>query len=94
MFERSEIWERTEACIWVYVLFRDIRSGLFFVQQANAIYANDPSSTAQTLERMKLSVHDLFIEQCPSERSAGFLTAMEAVEHHKAEFADMMRVAH
>jgi hypothetical protein len=65
MFERSEVWERAEDCIWVYVIFRVLRSDLFHLQQANALYAD-------------------------SERSSRFPTAIAAVEHHKAEFADML----
>jgi hypothetical protein len=89
MFERSEIWERTTECVWVYVLFRDLRTGLFHVQQANAFYGDDVKTTKDALERMHLTEHDLFAEECPSERSKGFPTAFAAVEHHKAEFADI-----
>lgn len=90
MFERTEVWERTDDFIWVYVLFRDLRTGLFHLQQANALYPDDPTKVTRLLEQMRLSEPDLFREQCPSERSLGFPTATAAIADHKTEFAEML----
>jgi hypothetical protein len=72
------------------VIFRDLRSDVFHLQQANALYADDPTTVKEALARMKLSEPELFWETCPSERSSGFPTAIAAIAHHKAEFADML----
>lgn len=90
MFERSEIWERADDCVWVYVVFRDLRTGLFHLQQANAQYIGDPMPVSEVLAKMNLSEQELFWQTCPSERCKGFPTAVAAIAHHKAEFADML----
>jgi hypothetical protein len=90
MFERLEIWERTEECIWIYVLFRDLETGLFHVQQANAVYPSTPDSMRTGFETKTSTTLELFSESSPSERSLGFLTAEKAVAHHKGEFADIL----
>lgn len=89
MFERIDIWENAPDCVWVYIVFRDLDTGLFHVQQAIAHYPTDPLPVGRSLAAMGLSETDLFRERSPSKRCAGFATAAEAVTHHKVAFAEM-----
>jgi hypothetical protein len=90
MFERMEIWEEKGDHTWIYVIFRDLATGLFHVQQASAIYASNLETTRSGIDNMATSIVELFQERTPSKRSKGFSTIADAFMHHKAEFAEMI----
>lgn len=90
MFERIEVWERTAECVWVYVVFRDLQSHLFHVQQGSAVYETSIHETRDGIARRAITEVELFLETPPPERSRGYATLGEAVANHKAAFAEMM----
>jgi hypothetical protein len=89
MFERMEIWEQAGDHIWIYVIFRDLATGLFHVQQASAIYAASDEGARSGFDSMTTTMAELFQERAPSDHT-GFSSIADAIAHHKAEFADMI----
>jgi hypothetical protein len=80
MFEKHEIWERCEEYILVHVIFRDLDTGLYHLQQTNYLYPEPPQTLADAAAGHRYYVVDLLYEQSPAERVKGYGTMREAVE--------------
>jgi hypothetical protein len=86
MFEKHEVWERCEEYILVHVIFRDLETGRYHLQQTNYLYPGRPEEIAKQVAEHRYYVVDLFCEESPAERVNGYATIREAVEAEMREF--------
>jgi hypothetical protein len=49
MFEKHEIWRNTEEAVLRHLIFRDITTNLYYLQQADSLYANGPKEQLNSL---------------------------------------------
>lgn len=55
MFEKHEIWQHTEEAVLRHLIFRDIATNLYYLQQTDSLYANGSKETAE-LAALQLSI--------------------------------------
>ena len=86
MFEKHEIWERCEEYILVHVIFRDLETNLYHLQQTNYLYPGTSASIQEAMACHDFYVVDVFWENLPTEREKGYATMHEAIEEHWRDF--------
>lgn len=81
MFEKHEIWSHTEEAVLRHLIFRDIATNLYYLQQTDSLYANGPKETAE-FAALQLSIAiRAFQENFSSKRRRrGFKTIAEAAD--------------
>lgn len=79
MFEKHEIWQHKEEAVLRHLIFRDITTNLYYLQQTDSLYANGSKETAE-LAALQLSIAiRAFQENSSSKlRGRGFKTIAEA----------------
>ncbi|WP_028000504.1 hypothetical protein [Sinorhizobium arboris] len=85
MFEKHDIWERHQGCVVIHRIFRDLDTGLYHLQQSEAVTLAESRTRTVTAEQFALSV-DLFLDEPPSMRATGYKTVPEAIAAHWREF--------
>ncbi|MBD9386734.1 hypothetical protein IB237_06080 [Agrobacterium sp. AGB01] len=82
MFEKHEIWRHTEEAVLRHLIFRDITTNLYYLQQTDSLYANGSKETAESAALHLSIAVELFIEVIPSSKDGGraFKTLAEAAD--------------
>lgn len=88
MFEKYEVWSRGDEYVLRHLVFRDIESALYHLQQTDYLYVDGPDAVAKaSAQQLGLAV-ELFLEEPPSYRAKGFRSIAEAIagRHEEPEF--------
>jgi hypothetical protein len=82
MFEKHEIWRHTEEAVLRHLIFRDIRTNLYYLQQTDYLYGKSLDEIKEAAASHLYCAIDLFLEEIPSNegRGRGFKTIAEAAD--------------
>jgi len=85
MFEKIEVWRKSKAedMIFMFLCFKDIETGYFYVQSVDGYYRDDKISKREGL--MKNAV-ELFLDVSPVQRATGYASLKEAIDAAVKDF--------
>ncbi|GEM_PF-2518106 len=82
MFEKHEIWSHTDEAVLRHLIFRDIATNLYYLQQTDYLYGKSLEEIKEEAASHLYYTIDLFLEAIPSSQARGyaFKTLAEAAD--------------
>lgn len=79
MFEKHEIWSHTDEAVLRHLIFRDIATNLYYLQQTDSLYANGSKETAESAAlQLSIAIRAFQDNSSSKCRRRGFRTIAEA----------------
>ena len=87
MYERIDIWKRTESSLAVrFQCFRRVTDGMFAVQNADFLRAGSYGADLRASESRFI---ELLLDDDPTDRCDWFSSLSEAIAAHEKDFGDV-----